>query len=119
MALCFAVAVAILSSPPALGGAVLVLAPPGPIPDMSSEGSLLREWLLHHAAVHPRCVDQVVAVLEVEEVFSLDDLRRLAGHPHFDSCGLSVLTVLKIRDALASQQWDIASRSCAARPCLA
>jgi len=45
-----------------------------------------------------------MAVLEVEEVFSLDDLRRLAGHPHFDSCGLSVLTVLKIRDALASQQ---------------
>ena len=50
------------------------------------------------------CVDQVMAVLEVEEVFSLDDLRRLAGHPHFDSCGLSVLSVLKIRDALASQQ---------------
>lgn len=86
---------------------MLVIAPPGPIldiSDMSFNGSLLREWLLHHAAVHPRCVDQVMAVLEVEEVFSLDDLRRLAGHPHFDSCGLSVLSVLKIRDALASQQ---------------
>ena len=44
-----------------------------------------------------------MAVLEGEEVFSLDDLRRLAGHPHFDSCGLSVLNVLKIRDALAQQ----------------
>ena len=106
VALCFAVAVAVLSSS-SLGGAVLVIAPPGPILDMSDmsfNGSLLREWLLHHAAVHPRCVDQVMAVLEVEEVFSLDDLRRLAGHPHFDSCGLSVLSVLKIRDALASQQ---------------
>jgi hypothetical protein len=30
-----------------------------------------------------------VAALEVDEVFSLDDLRRLEGHPRFDSCGLS------------------------------
>ena len=71
---------------------------------MSFNGSHLREWLLHHAAVHPRFADQVVAVLEAEEVLSLDDLHRLAGHPHFDSCGLSVLSVVKIRDALARQQ---------------
>ena len=71
---------------------------------MSFNGSHLREWLLHHAAVHPRFADQVVAVLEAEEVLSLDDLHRLAGHPRFDSCGLSVLSVLKIRDALARQQ---------------
>ena len=71
---------------------------------MSFNGSPLREWLLHHAAVHPRFADQVVAVLEAEEVLSLDDLHRLAGHPRFDSCGLSVLSVLKIRDALARQQ---------------
>ena len=71
---------------------------------MSFNGSHLREWLLHHAAVHPRFADKVVAVLEAEEVLSLDDLHRLAGHPRFDSCGLSVLSVLKIRDALARQQ---------------
>ena len=71
---------------------------------MSFNGSPLREWLLLHAKVHPRFADQVVAVLEAEEVLSLDDLHRLAGHPHFDSCGLSVLSVVKIRDALARQQ---------------
>ena len=71
---------------------------------MSFNGSPLREWLLLHAKVHPRFADQVVAVLEAEEVLSLDDLHRLAGHPRFDSCGLSVLSVLKIRDALARQQ---------------
>ena len=71
---------------------------------MSFNGSPLREWLLLHAKVHPRFADQVVTVLEAEEVLSLDDLHRLAGHPHFASCGLSVLSVLKIRDALARQQ---------------
>ena len=95
VALRFTVAVAILSSLSAPGGAVLVLmlalAPPGIILDkMSFNGSLQREWLLlHQVAERPRCADQVVAVLEVDEVFSLDDLRRLEGHPRFDSCGLS------------------------------
>jgi hypothetical protein len=97
-----AVAAAALSSPPILRG--IVLAPPGPILDSSSNGSPVREWLLHQAAVHPCFADQVLAVLEAEEVLSLDDLRLLAGHPHFDSCGLPVLTVLQIRKALASQQ---------------
>ena len=95
VALSFTVAVAILSSLSAPGGAVLVLmlalAPPGIILDkMSFNGSLQREWLLlHQVAELPRCADQVVAALEVDEVFSLDDLRRLEGHPRFDSCGLS------------------------------
>jgi hypothetical protein len=70
----------------------------------ASNGSPVREWLLRQAAVHPCFADQVLAVLEAEEVLSLDDLRLLAGHPHFDSCGLPVLTVLQIRKALASQQ---------------
>ncbi len=87
VALRFTVAVAILSSLSAPGGAVLMLmlalAPPGIILDkMSFNGSLQREWLLlHQVAELPRCADQVVAALEVDEVFSLDDLRRLEGHP--------------------------------------
>jgi len=77
VALRFTVAVAILSSLSAPGGAVLVLmlalAPPGIILDkMSFNGSLQRErLLLNHAAVHPRCADQVVSVLVVDEVRGL------------------------------------------------
>jgi hypothetical protein len=45
-------------------------------------------------------------VLEAEEVLSLEDLRLLAGHTYFDSCGLSVINVLKIRKALLEDEDD-------------
>ena len=72
----------------------------------ASNGSPVREWLLRQAAVHPCFADQVLAVLEAEEVLSLEDLRLLAGHTYFDSCGLSVINVLKIRKALLEDEDD-------------
>eukprot|EP00900_Chrysochromulina_parva_P005955 jgi/Chrpa1/15360/Chrysochromulina_OHIO_Genome00009552-RA len=72
----------------------------------ASNGSPVREWLLRQAAVHPCFADQVLAVLEAEEVLSLEDLRLLAGHNYFDSCGLSVINVLKIRKALLEDEDD-------------
>ena len=71
----------------------------------SNSTSSLREWLLSSADVDARFIDKAVAVLEAEEVVTVKDLAIFEGLPRFEACGLSALSIEKIR--LALKMWNI------------
>ena len=79
---------------------------------MGAGDSELRDWLLQAAGVHTRFVDKVLAVLEEEEVVTLEDLALFATLPHFASSGISALNVAKICRAVSNLDAGKSPASC-------
>ena len=65
----------------------------------------LRLWLLEAAQVSPHRIDRLLALLDKEEVDTVEDLAVFSRTAHFTS-RLTGTTALKIKDALAAPRAD-------------